>query len=501
MAFQKSDRQLAIEDTWLNTDKNILCGAVAGSGKTTTLLSLLELRNKSTLFLAFNKTIQAEIQAKIESRNITWARAMTMHSLGLSAIRKALNGKRIKIDINANKNYLISKQFFKKYRKSFTHLSWEKQQLLSMALHDINDGSRIFLTDDLDTIIDKLEDMDKCNEFYMDFDLPDYWRRFKEIRDEYYDIRGKRELIIDFTDMLYLPAVKNLPIPVAPKYLMLDECQDMNLCQHAIIDKILSQGTVKQYIAVGDRNQAIYGFAGASAESFDMFLDKPNTIELPLDICYRCPPNIVNQANLVFKVMNAFKKDNGVVGNVTNHKEIKEGSLIICRNVKPLLETYFKMLANNQLATLIGDDIKGRIDRILKPYKDHTAHTAHIEIRMRIDELKHKRDDESKREYYFLKENEEMFKLLIDNLCEPYDKISYLRDKVKTLFEDRDIKTKMCSIHKSKGLEADVVYILNEKATIPSKFAISPSQKQQEQNLKYVARTRAKKELYYLNLE
>ena len=92
-----------------------------------------------------------------------------MHSLGLSAIRKALNGKRIKIDINANKNYLISKQFFKKYRKSFTHLSWEKQQLLSMALHDINDGSRIFLTDDLDTIIDKLEDMDKCNEFYMDF--------------------------------------------------------------------------------------------------------------------------------------------------------------------------------------------------------------------------------------------------------------------------------------------------------------------------------------------
>ena len=63
MAFQKSDRQLAIEDTWLNTDKNILCGAVAGSGKTTTLLSLLELRNKSTLFLAFNKTIQAEIQS------------------------------------------------------------------------------------------------------------------------------------------------------------------------------------------------------------------------------------------------------------------------------------------------------------------------------------------------------------------------------------------------------------------------------------------------------
>ena len=56
----------------------------------------------------------------------------------------------------------------------------------------------------------------------------------------------------------------------------------------------------------------------------------------------------------------------------------------------------------------------------------------------------------------------------------------------------------LCTIHKSKGLEADVVYILNEYL-IPSKFAKSPEQIKQEQNLKYVARTRAKEELYFLN--
>ena len=55
----------------------------------------------------------------------------------------------------------------------------------------------------------------------------------------------------------------------------------------------------------------------------------------------------------------------------------------------------------------------------------------------------------------------------------------------------------LCTIHKSKGLESDVVYILNEDL-IPSRFASSTQQLTQERNLKYVARTRSKRELYYL---
>ena len=57
----------------------------------------------------------------------------------------------------------------------------------------------------------------------------------------------------------------------------------------------------------------------------------------------------------------------------------------------------------------------------------------------------------------------------------------------------------LCTIHKSKGLEADYVYILNE-FLIPSPFSKSAEQRQQENNLKYVARTRAKKGLYKINI-
>ena len=58
----------------------------------------------------------------------------------------------------------------------------------------------------------------------------------------------------------------------------------------------------------------------------------------------------------------------------------------------------------------------------------------------------------------------------------------------------------MCTIHKSKGLEHDTVYILNE-FLIPSKYAMLEEQLIQENNLKYVARTRAKENLIFLNLK
>jgi len=40
--FKPSSKQQKIFDTWERTDNNILINAVAGSGKTTTLLHLLE---------------------------------------------------------------------------------------------------------------------------------------------------------------------------------------------------------------------------------------------------------------------------------------------------------------------------------------------------------------------------------------------------------------------------------------------------------------------------
>ena len=57
-------------------------------------MGILERSEYRTLFLAFNKSIQEEIQAKIEERGFQHAKAMTIHSLGLSAIRNTFGTKR-----------------------------------------------------------------------------------------------------------------------------------------------------------------------------------------------------------------------------------------------------------------------------------------------------------------------------------------------------------------------------------------------------------------------
>ena len=86
--------------------------------------------------------------------------------------------------------------------------------------------------------------------------------------------------------------------------------------------------------------------------------------------------------------------------------------------------------------------------------------------------------------------------------CKPTDKVDVIIAELEYMFKtiDDSEAITLCTIHKSKGLEANVVYILNE-FLIPSKFAKSSVQLEQEQNLKYVARTRAKEEMYYLNIK
>jgi superfamily I DNA/RNA helicase len=73
--------------------------------------------------------------------------------------------------------------------------------------------------------------------------------------------------------------------------------------------------------------------------------------------------------------------------------------------------------------------------------------------------------------------------------------ISDLKDKIRMIFSDDLFGIVLSTVHKSKGLEADRVFIARpDKMPLPTKKAW---QYQQEMNLKYVAITRAKYELVF----
>lgn len=487
--FEPSQRQLDIFSIWQNRNSNILINAVAGSGKTTTLLQLLELCKYKTLFLAFNKSIQEEIQHKIESRGLKQGKAMTLHSLGLMAIRENCR----KIKINNGKNFDLIKQLAEKNRR-FKRIPWQERLKLSYTIMDMNDVSRLFLTNDFNEIKKHLLSMDKNITLHDDLSI--FWEDFVELREQSYQ---ESVINIDFNDMIYLPVIKNFHIPIDPVYLMIDEAQDLNLAQHKLIENLIKQGDVQKWIAVGDRNQAIYGFSGAYSSSFDLFHEQGNVIELPLDICYRCATNIIDVANEVYDVMEYSTDYEGVVETVSNPDLIKDNSMVICRNSTPLIDLYFQLLAYNKKVYIKGEDILTGILRFLKPYDSHTVVSAKIEMAYKLDELGEDFSDEGKIKAYYFKEDYDKFIKLSNHLAEEYETIHSLINKIKSLFVDKADAIMLCTIHKSKGLEADVVYILNENL-IPSKFAKSAEQLKQENNLKYVARTRAKNELYFLNI-
>jgi superfamily I DNA/RNA helicase len=73
--------------------------------------------------------------------------------------------------------------------------------------------------------------------------------------------------------------------------------------------------------------------------------------------------------------------------------------------------------------------------------------------------------------------------------------------QIESLFDDDGLgrqRITLATVHKSKGLEWDRVFILDAHKLMPSKWARQPWQRQQEKNLQYVAATRAKSELYYV---
>ena len=548
--MQPSEKQQKIYDTWVNENCNILVQAVAGSGKSTTLLELGKLStHKSCLYLAFNKTIQLELEEKIKQNNMNHCSALTLHGLGLSMINKVK-----KAEVNDGKVYNLMYEIISKNKWLYKLKSDTRNELdfLRYALIDCNNISRLYLTSDLDEIekygfimgkvfsYDILTQVEKDKlfqkyrrRFPSDEEVinsPEYnaeyqsinrrkfivlWNKLYELREESYN---EEKIIIDFLDMIYLPVIKNVPVPTQYQYMFVDECQDLSYLQQKFIDKLILEGEIEKYSAFGDKNQSIYLFAGSFSKSFDMFKERENVIELPLDINYRCSTSIIAYANEVYNNLLPFKTSEGVVkhikeGDYTKREDnlyrledivrnIDDDCLIICRNTKPLIQLYFNLLSVNRTPSFVGNDILNSVVNFLKPYKKDTVKTFKEELHNELKLLVAKKDesDRSRLEYLLTKSNNETF-TLIQNRLKYTDNLlidNVIGDLKEKLSRKGDIK--LCTIHKSKGLEHNTVYLLNENL-IPSKFALTEEALVQENNIRYVARTRAKNNLYLLNLK
>lgn len=481
MEFKPSSFQLAIFDFIKNGSGNAVINAVAGSGKTTTIVKGLELipENKTAIFLAFNKAIVEELTKRVP----THVEVRTLHSLGWSCLMKNY----YKPVLNNNKAMNV----INKLRNDV----WKEKYEYGVKVRKLVDLLRSNLVSDPETLYQLAvrHDIEVVN--------GECERAFEVL-----NIMNENIREFDYSDMLYISALRSeVKMPVYD-YIFIDECQDLNPAQQALLKKIMHSGT--RFVAVGDPRQAIYGFAGADVESFNNLRSFPNTIELPLSVNYRCGRKIVDLAQRI--VPQLLPSENASEGEVIENGKvdsIEDGDMVLCRNTAPLVELCLNKISQGQKAYVKGGDIGLTLINLVKKYNKVDVKDIWNCMNDELDKILYKlkgknpgiidADLKEMPQYHIFKEKIEVLHIIANNNGNPILKTYMLVGKIEDIFSDEKEGICFSTIHKAKGLEADKVHIIMREF-MPSKYAKQPWQKVQETNLEYVAYTRAKKVLNFV---
>lgn len=129
-----------------------------------------------------------------------------------------------------------------------------------------------------------------------DYDAdPDFVGAWKEHRKRYgYTLRS--ELIYQLKGAFEELGQLDLGEPV--EHLIVDEYQDLNRSELAIVDKIADQGAT--VYAAGDDDQSIYGFRKAEPAGIRNFtIDFPHSEDLRLETCFRCGEKILDLGEFI----------------------------------------------------------------------------------------------------------------------------------------------------------------------------------------------------------
>lgn len=480
---------------------NLVIDASAGSAKTTTLIKSLELipNDQKILFCAFNKDIVNELKKKIKKlNNITNVDIRTLHSLGYLMIQRNINTYNIGINENKyrqfvynNINELTTTNPFKLGKKN--GLKWVDNvcALINYIRYNLAESDKEIIE-----LINKHDLELISDEVYAAKDALEWGKTFL---DE-----------VDYTDMVWLPYTLNMkPLGLQYDYIFVDESQDVSIVQRELILRCKKLNT--RFIFAGDQNQAIYAFSSASPESFNYLKSLPNTISLPLPISYRCAKNIVEYAKKYSPSIecNNDGREGCVIFN-ESIENVQDGDMVLCRNNAPLMKVYNDFIRLGKKCYIRGKDIGLNLKRLVESTNQDLLNVdlSNDGVFIRLyDSLFETRDkminqtglDEATIMNTSIMVNKlDMIKAL-EVLSENVKTNKELIDKINSIFSDKKKNgISLSTVHKAKGLEANNVFIACN-SLMPSKSATQKWELEQENNLMYVAYTRAKDKLCFLD--
>lgn len=550
--FTPSEYQKQIDKILRSEKCNILISALAGCGKTTTLLKLIAglqndnlLVGRSVYFLAFNANLRDEVTPELSGSGVI---ALTTHQFCLRKIlkykislmekNKGERNRRVFLEVVKNllgattdaeakssiyweyrsvvlklvplvKNWAICPDF---YDQKWVFSEEKRSQIISLISQ-----YKINVNEDLEVC--KIVDL-ACGVISSSLCAP-----------------GTTPSEYDFDDMLYHVLVFNYPIPKVD-LVFVDEVQDWNSAQLRILGRMENAGC--RVVAVGDNNQAIYMFRGADSRAWQrliLMLEKSNRgmkqCELPIN--YRSEPEVLDYAKEIVPGLIPFKERQGkgkVCFDTTFSdmcSNVIDGSqhtmAVLCRNRAPLVQTGYHMIVKGVKVCFLGKGdfafpLKTLIDKVSGFTHEKSRSNCIYDVRDRYglvieeglltrvqnyfsQEKTRYQHDESRVEY--LEELSDICEcvILIASNCKG-NTVDDVKADIDNCFVDKPEPGALIftTVHSAKGLQWEIVYIIR-KDLLPSPRVQTHDRDgnitdefQQEINLDYIARSRAERETH-----
>ena len=314
-----------------------------------------------------------------------------------------------------------------------------------------------------------------------------------------------------------------------------DEAQDVNPVDLELIRLITRDGGM--VIAIGDPRQAIYGFRGADVKSIDNIRETFNAAEQPLSITYRCSTAIVDHLNGIYEGVEPAP--NAPKGEVVYHGEFNADlfthwtaadvpakrkhihDMIVCRNNAPLVKMAFALIRARKPVHMMGRDFgKNLIAQITSLVGDRNGSltgATTLALTEKLEEwqyrqiaiIKAKDGDDAAIDHItdpadtirvFIEDNVDgKVTSVVTEIASLFNTNSYgNEDDIKTIPTDKII---LCSGHKSKGLEAIRVFVLDSHLLYPAWIAEDSWQMEQETNLEFVMCSRPMLHLGFISTD
>lgn len=274
--------------------------------------------------------------------------------------------------------------------------------------------------------------------------------------------------------------------------LVIDEAQDMDADEYNLVSALMDVNEDMRVIAVGDDDQNIYEFRGASSKYLEQFIRTRSAKKYNLVENYRSKSNLVNFANQFAQKISHRLKDTPIVANQIDNGKIKmihyRSNNLVTPLVNDILTTSLKgttcvlTKTNDEALQIAGLLLKNGVQAKLIQANDGFELVNLAEIRYFIDQLNHNdtnpiiTDDRwafAKRAFtakYEKSDNWQLCRKMIKDFEETNTKTKYKSDldvfmresKLEDFYTGKMDTVFVSTIHKAKGKEFDNIFLILE---------------------------------------